>query len=142
MLFIFCWLFISLWLRGCGSWQTSAQQQPSLSSLCLTCSLCLSISPPMPLYHFVFLLCLSLHSLNIVFTFCLSLSIPLSPLLITTVNRCISPMVWMLAPIFHDIYLCVLDLGFALVMVLKVESCCLFRTSELMLADGKCLHAY
>lgn len=84
--------------------------------------------------------------LDIVSAFCLSLRIPFVSFIdqpFTTINRRISQMVWMLRPIFHDISSGAGDgLRGSSLSIMCLESVFLFRTRELMQADGKCLHAY
>lgn len=116
MFYIFHWLFRSLWLWGCGSRQTCAQQQPSLSSLCPALSP--SVFPSLHLCLFITLSLFSSFPTGMVLSFlplsvsrygfCL-LFITLNPFVslidqsFTTINRWISQTVWIPGPIFHDI---------------------------------------
>lgn len=132
MFFIFRWLFISLRSWGCGSWQMSAQQQPSLSLSSLSLSVSLSL-----FYRFVFSFFPTCMALSLFpHTFCLSISslalLCISLELFDSLYRSVhnkkmrlSLKVWILRSyFFHDsliLYMCVSGLWFVLAMALKVE---------------------
>lgn len=155
MFFIFRWLFISLRSWGCGSWQMSAQQQPSLSLSSLSLSVSLSL-----FYRFVFSFFPTCMALSLFpHTFCLSISslalLCISLELFDSLYRSVhnkkkrlSLKVWILRSYFpwqsHSVYVCV---RFMVCPGDGVKGrgwgyCALFRPRELIQADGKCLHAY
>lgn len=100
MFIIFCWLFRSLWLWECGSWQMSAKQQAFLSFLCLAFFLSFHLST----FVLFFLISIVLSFLTLLSSvylaqaFCL-----LYWSVFHHINRYNSQMVWTLGPFFHDL---------------------------------------